>query len=89
MSNKPCCTPTGCDWEQRPRGYHCRGGAYGGCGRTFSSLSGFDAHRRDDRCHAPEHLKDGKGRLLGYTEDANGIWGLPAPEGGFAWARQS
>ena len=43
---------------------HC-----GVCHRTFGSLTGFDAHRKDGACRVPK----------GYAEDGRGYWVLPDP----------
>ena len=43
---------------------HC-----GVCHRTFGSLTGFDAHRKDGSCRVPK----------GYAEDGRGYWVLPDP----------
>ena len=71
-----CCGagPGSCAWNNHPSGYHCRGGAYGGCGQTFGGLTAFDEHRKGDaRCWDP--------KALGMERNANGLWGHPLPEG--------
>ena len=82
VSNQPCCTKDGCLWDGL--GWHCRGNAYGGCGRTFATSSAFDMHMRDDRCRNPASIKtkDGRPRLI---LNARGHWGYPAPAGGRPW----
>jgi len=53
---------------------HC-----GACHRTFSSVTGFDAHRLRGVCVDPA----GRGLVI----DVHGIWRKPAQEGGH-WTTQ-
>lgn len=60
-------------------GGHCRGGAYGGCCKSFRSLGGFDKHRvgpfdGDRRCLTADELA-----AAGWSVDDDGLWRMPAP----------
>ena len=61
-------------------GGHCRGGGYGGCCKSFTSLSGFDKHRTgryepdERRCRTSDELL-----AKGWTVDDNNTWRTPAP----------
>lgn len=62
-------------------GGHCKGGDFGGCCQSFTSLSGFDRHRtgrhepNERRCLTPDELL-----AKGWTVDEAGAWRLPAPK---------
>ena len=60
-------------------GGHCRGGKFGGCCKSFRSLSGFDKHRTgpydgERRCLTADELA-----AKGWTCDDNNTWRMPAP----------
>ena len=58
---------------------HCRGGAFGGCCRSFASTGGFDRHRTGNgearRCRTDAEMLD-----LGWTRDGV-FWVVPRVEG--------
>ena len=60
-------------------GGHCKGGRFGGCCQSFTSLTGFDRHRTgpytDRRCLTPDELT-----AKGWTRDEHGAWRTPAPK---------
>lgn len=60
-------------------GGHCKGGRFGGCCKSFRSLTGFDKHRtgpyENRRCRTDEELL-----AKGWTVDANNTWRMPAPD---------
>lgn len=61
-------------------GGHCRGGGFGGCCKSFRSLTGFDKHRtgkyepNERRCMTADELT-----AKGWTCDDNNTWRMPAP----------
>jgi len=54
------------EWWTGTRTAHCSV-----CHRTFGGERGFTMHRKNFACVAPE--------ALGLTQDAQGIWRMPAP----------
>lgn len=61
------------------RGYHCADGRWGGCGKVFRNIGGFDAHRvgtfspiSTRRCMTNEEME-----AAGFAE-TNGFWGRPS-----------
>lgn len=58
-----------CGKHYTPNGGHCRGGKYGGCCESFSSISTFDRHRTGPhdarRCLTPSEMRDDGMRLVG------------------------
>ena len=57
------CARCGAEWKSETA-CHCNG-----CHRTFSSLSGFDAHRRNLKCVDPA--------TVGLEKNAKGWWRHP------------
>jgi hypothetical protein len=61
-------------------GGHCVGGKFGGCCKSFRSLTGFDKHRTgpfepdERRCMTAEELT-----AKGWSVDDNNTWRMPAP----------
>lgn len=53
---------------------HC-----GGCCKTFTSLTSFEKHRKGLRCNDPASVG-----LVARQKPYGELWGLPAPEGGYA-----
>jgi len=56
---------------------HC-----GGCHRTFTSLTSFEKHRKGLRCNDPTTVG-----LVARQKPYGELWGLPAPDGGYAGLR--
>ena len=56
---------------------HC-----GGCHRTFTSLTSFEKHRKGLRCNDPATVG-----LVARQKPYGELWGLPAPDGGYAGLR--
>lgn len=79
MSNLIDCGKCKAHWSGAGRA-HC-----GGCHKTFSGLTAFDAHQRGNTegqtCGDPTE----KGMEL-REKSWGTYWAYPAPENGFAWA---
>lgn len=52
------------------------------CHLTFTSVNGFDGHRRNGHCLSESDL-----RAKGYEPNDRGHWRKPAPEGSFAFTK--
>lgn len=63
-------------WSGEERS-HC-----GGCHVTLTGLTAFERHRRGMRCNPPETVG-----LVAREKPFGLLWGMPAPENGYAWRR--
>lgn len=64
------------------RVFSSRGGVWGGCGETFSSISAFDLHQRGDRCVPPASVGlvlNGRGQWGSPWQGPASEWAIPAP----------
>lgn len=78
-THHPCCHQT-----MSGRIWHCPGGTWGGCCRSFSRDSHADKHRVDGHCKDPATLRtkprDGtKPRPVLVLRD-DGVWASPPPD---------
>ena len=71
-------------------GGHCRGGAYGGCCRTYSSDSAAAAHIRgpasDRSCASMDDDHDTKGNPIAWRQNHYGEWTNEPPRPVTTWA---